>query len=123
MADILVIDDDPQMRQLITRILRGAGHTVREAEDGRGGIEAYSERPSALVISDIVMPDMDGIEVIRILRGEGAEIPIIAISGGSDPLYLRAATALGATASLKKPFSPEQLTLLVTTLLAGAEQS
>jgi len=69
------------------------------------------------------MPDMDGIEVIRILRGEGAEIPIIAISGGSDPLYLRAATALGATASLKKPFSPEQLTLLVTTLLAGAEQS
>jgi DNA-binding NtrC family response regulator len=119
MAKILIIDDDRQMRRLLIRILQGAGHTVREAENGRGGIEAFrSERPE-LVISDIVMPGMEGIETIRMLCRDGPEVPIIAISGGSDPIYLRAATALGATASLEKPFAADELIALVAKLLAG----
>ena len=117
MADILIIDDDPQMRRLLTRVLLGAGHSVREAENGIGGIAEFRRQAAALVISDIVMPDMEGIETILTLRQEAAELPIIAISGGSDPLYLRAASKLGATAALGKPFNAKQLLGLVQNLL------
>jgi DNA-binding NtrC family response regulator len=121
-ADILIIDDDRQMRRLLTRILNAAGHAVREAEDGRGGIDSFRRQRPALVISDIVMPDIEGIETIRTLREEAPAMPIIAISGGSgDSLYLRAATGLGATASLDKPFAAEVMTALVAKLLAAAE--
>jgi CheY-like chemotaxis protein len=118
-ADILIIDDDRQMRRLLTRILGGAGHTVREAENGRDGIAEFQRQRAALVISDIVMPDMEGIETILALRREEPDIPIIAISGGSEPVYLRAAGRLGATATLEKPFLPHQLLTLVKCLLAG----
>jgi len=119
MADILIIDDDRQMRRLLTRILTGAGHTVREAENGRDGIAEFQRRRAALVISDIVMPDVEGIETILTLRGEEPEVPIIAISGGSDPVYLRAAGRLGAAATLEKPFSRDQLLALVEGLIPG----
>ena len=123
MADILIIDDDCQMRRLLTRVLHAAGHTVREAEDGRGGIAEFRRERPALVISDIVMPDVEGIETILTLREEAPTMPIIAISGGSgDTLYLRAATGLGATASLRKPFTTEALTTLVCKLLAGVPE-
>jgi DNA-binding NtrC family response regulator len=123
MADILIIDDDRQMRRILTRVLHAAGHTVREAEDGRGGIAAFRRARPALVISDIVMPGTEGIETIRTLRDEAPAMPIIAISGGgSDTLYLRAATGLGATASLRKPFTAVALTELVGTLLADAPE-
>jgi len=120
MADILIIDDDRQMRRLLTRILQGAGHTVRAAENGRVGIALFQQRHPALVISDIVMPDMEGIETILALRREQPEIPIIAISGGSDPLYLQAAGKLGATAMLEKPFSADRLLSLVEGMLGAS---
>jgi DNA-binding NtrC family response regulator len=122
-TDILIIDDDRQMRRLLTRILNAAGHAVREAEDGRDGIDSFRRQRPALVISDIVMPDIEGIETIRTLREEAPAMPIIAISGGSgDSLYLRAATGLGATASLDKPFAAEVMTALVAKLLADAAE-
>jgi CheY-like chemotaxis protein len=117
MADILVIDDDPQMRRLIARILMGASHAVREAADGRKGLALVREQRPDLVVCDLVMPDMEGIETILTLRSENAGLPIIAISGGNDPLYLNAASKLGASASLGKPFSPDELLNLVADLL------
>lgn len=118
MAEILIIDDDRQMRRLLVRILRRASHTVLEAQNGREGIALFRRRRPALVISDIVMPDMEGIETIRELRHADQTVPIIAISGGSKPsLYLRAATRLGATTSLEKPFAPAELIRLVAELL------
>jgi CheY-like chemotaxis protein len=123
MADILIIDDDCRMRRLMTRILHAAGHTVREAEDGRGGIAEFRRRQPMLVISDIVMPDIEGIETIRILRDEAPSMPIIAISGsGGEALYLRAATALGATASLHKPFAAADLRMTVGKLLGDVAE-
>jgi DNA-binding NtrC family response regulator len=119
MADILIIDDDRQMRRLLTRILTGAGHTVREAENGRDGVARFQEQRSDMVITDIVMPDMEGIETILSLRRDNPTLPIIAISGGSDPVYLRAASGLGATASLEKPFSADRLLALIEGLLAA----
>ena len=109
MADILIIDDDRQMRRLLTRILTGAGHTARQAVNGRDGIALFAQQRADVVITDMVMPDMEGIETILSLRRENPTLPIIAISGGTDPVYLRAAASLGATEVLRKPFSPQAL--------------
>jgi DNA-binding NtrC family response regulator len=119
MADILIIDDDDRLRRLLTRILNGAGHTVREAENGRLGIAEFQRQQPALVISDIVMPDIEGIETILTLRRDAPDMPIIAISGGSDPLYLQAAAKLGASAALEKPFAADDMLDLVAGLLAA----
>jgi DNA-binding NtrC family response regulator len=119
MAEILIIDDDNQIRRLISRILRGVGHSVREAENGREGLELFQALQPALVITDIVMPDMESIATIRTMHGEAPAMPILAISGGSSPTYLRAATELGAMAALEKPFAPDQLLDAVNKLLTG----
>lgn len=123
MADILVIDDEVAMRRLLSRVLTNAGHTVHEAADGQSGIALFHEVHPALVITDIVMPEMEGIETIRELRRTGPKLPILAISGGSHPVYLRAAAGLGATAALSKPFAPEALLATVTELLDATEGS
>ena len=107
------------MRRLLSRALNGAGHTVHEASDGRGALEAYYRLRPALVITDIVMPDMEGIEMIRELHREAPTIPILAISGGGPPVYLRAATGLGATAALAKPFGVAELLSVVERLLTS----
>jgi CheY-like chemotaxis protein len=118
MAEILVIDDEPHIRRLIARILSGAGHIVHEADSGRDGIELFHQVHPALVITDIVMPDMEGIEVIRELHQDAPTIPILAISGrGASLLYLRLATGLGATATLAKPLGTAELLSVVARLL------
>jgi CheY-like chemotaxis protein len=118
MAVILVIDDEAPMRRLIGRVLTPHGHVVHEAANGRLGIEMFHRLQPALVISDIVMPESEGIETIQQIRSEAPEVPILAISGGSNQsLYLRAATSLGATASLEKPFEPDDLVAAVEKLL------
>jgi DNA-binding NtrC family response regulator len=117
MAEILVIDDEPHMRRLIARILNGSGHTVHQANNGRDGIGLFHRVHPALVITDIVMPDMEGIEMIRELHREAPTIPILAISGGGPAVYLQAATGLGATAALAKPFGAAELLSVVERLL------
>lgn len=117
MAVILVIDDEVEMRQVIARALQGAGHTVHEAADGCSGLELFRDVHPALVIADIVMPEMEGIETIRRLRRDGSGVPIVAISG-NNPLYLHFATELGAAAALPKPFAVGELLTTVTALLA-----
>ena len=117
MAEILIVDDEPQMRRLLVRVLNGAGHNVHEAENGQDGIRLFRRIRPVLVITDIVMPDMEGIEMIRELRQEAPALPILAISGGGPPLYLRAATDLGATAALAKPFDTTELLAIVGRLI------
>jgi len=122
-ANILVIDDEPQMRRMIARVLNGAGHTVRQAADGNEGMALFRQAQPALVITDIVMPDAEGIETIRELRKAAPTLPILAISGGSTPLYLDAAGKLGASAVLAKPFSNEDLLTTVEALLDHAAKN
>jgi len=87
------------------------------------GIKLFREVRPLLVITDIVMPDMEGIELIRTLRQEAPNLLILAISGGSNlALYLRSATALGATAALAKPFAAGELLTAVSDLLNHAGQ-
>jgi CheY-like chemotaxis protein len=120
MALILVIDDDDTMRRKIRRILEGADHEVFEATGGRQGTKLFAERRPDLVITDIVMPDKEGIETILDIRKMSENAKIIAVSGGGVDIglnYLDVAGRLGATAVLAKPFRASELTDLVAFVL------
>ena len=120
MARILVIDDDGQVRGAIRRILERAGHTVLDAADGEAGIRVYRERPADLIITDIFMPERDGIETIQQLRREFPGVKIIAISGGDRTRTVdlrKDAELLGASRTLRKPFELTELLEAVSELL------
>lgn len=120
MAKILVIEDDPGMRRATCRILQGAGHAVTGFENGAPAIEQIEREAPDLLITDIFMPEVEGLETIRRVRALRPAMPIVAMSGftldgGGD--YLGAAEKLGAAATLKKPFRPAELLDLVSRLL------
>jgi two-component system, chemotaxis family, chemotaxis protein CheY len=122
MAHILVIDDDAVLRRVITLALEQVGHTVLRCENGRKAIEFLSRENADLLITDIVMPEMDGVETVRAARRLKPQLPILAISGGGsfEPQdYLGIAQAFGANAVLPKPFRPADLIDKVTGLLAA----
>ncbi len=121
MARILLIDDDEGLRFVMAEGLRSAGHEVTEAADGNEGLRLYHAEPPELVITDIVMPDMDGLVLIEKLRVTIPRPHIIAMSGHtkySEPLYLPTARLLGAQRTLGKPFKLETLLAAVTAELA-----
>jgi CheY-like chemotaxis protein len=118
MPAILVIDDQPAIRRLITRILTGAGYRTIEAEGGTEGIAAFKRDGAALVITDMVMEEGEGIETIQELRRLAPELPILATSGSGD-LYLRLAADMGASGVLEKPFTKGELLASVSDLLGG----
>ena len=121
MADILVIDDNQHMRRLVERILTAAGHAVTEARGGSEGLAVFRRAPPAMVITDIVMVDGEGIETIRALRREAPAMPILAMSG-SGTHYLHMAGRLGAAATIGKPFRPHEFTATVNGLLGEKEK-
>ena len=113
---ILIIDDEPMIRHLATRILHRAGFRTLSAANGIQGVACFRRERPALVITDLIMPEREGIETIRLIRREGANVPIIAISGGTltgTADFLAMARELGATAILRKPFEPIELLLLI----------
>ncbi len=124
MAHILVIDDDPVLRRVITLALEAVGHSVLRCENGRKAIDFLTHDRADLLITDIIMPEMDGVETVRAARRLQPHLPILAISGGGsfDPGdYLGMARAFGATDVLPKPFHPADLVAHVAKLLgAGA---
>jgi CheY-like chemotaxis protein len=111
MAAILIIDDDAALRALIREVLERAGYSVFETGDGRTALALVEEVTVDLVLTDLVMPERDGLEVIMTLRSRFPSLPVIAMSGGlaNTPLYLDIAKKLGARALLTKPFPPDQL--------------
>lgn len=122
MALVLVIDDTDGVRTLVRRLLESAGHEVIEARDGREGVARFQAHRPRLVITDILMPEREGIETISLLRAESPNLPIIAISGGGRSAnldFLEIARDYGAAAVLAKPFRPAQLLQEVDKLLAG----
>ncbi len=121
MADLIIIDDDATLREVLTTALTQSGHTVRQAGDGDAGIRLYRQRPADLVITDIVMPDKEGLDTIIELRRDYPTARIIAMSGGlaHDPkLYLHMAEKLGARLVLYKPFSLAELFEAIDNALA-----
>ena len=113
MAKVLVIDDDKLVRLSVRQSLEDAGHQVEEAQDGRAGLKIYSENRTYLVITDIIMPEVEGVEIILSLLQSNPDCRIIAISGGGRidaENYLRVAEHLGVDAVISKPF--EETTLM-----------
>ena len=114
MADsrILIIEDDPEVRELLKVLLTRKGFEVDVAGDGTEGIHAFRTHPADLIITDLVMPGKEGLETIIDLRREFPDLKIIAISGGGvdgQNNYLNAARLCGATMTFRKPFQNEEL--------------
>lgn len=118
-CSILVVDDDDTIRHILRRMLEGAGYEVREAPNGKVAIEELSRRPAHVMITDIFMPEQEGIETIRIARKTYPDLGIIAISGAAGENYLKMAELLGASASLLKPFRLKDVLETVRATLSG----
>jgi DNA-binding response OmpR family regulator len=122
MADILIIDDDPVVRSVMKAVLKDAGHQVREAKDGVEGLALAQRHRPALVVTDIVMPEKEGMETIRELRQQIPKIAILAVSGAVNrAFYLHLAGQFGADGVLAKPFSFDDLVASVSDLLNRSE--
>lgn len=112
MARILIVDDEPLVREVLRQFLAGLGHTVREAVNGQEGLRLFEESPADLVITDNSMPRLTGREMIHTLRREHPDVRIIAMSGGG----LGPGTAELVDATLPKPFSRRAFLDLVARL-------
>jgi DNA-binding response OmpR family regulator len=124
MAQILVIDDDPAIRVTIEQILHSAGHAVISAADGREGVEIFRANPADVVITDLYMPNQEGLETIRELRTRFPKVVILAMSGRPTAgTMLSIAQKLGAVGVLHKPFVPQELLAVVTKALSGQSES
>lgn len=121
MARILITDDEEPIRATMAAILRERGHVIVEAAGAREAVEKHRREPADLIITDLVMKDMDGTELLRRVRAFAPETPIIGISGAKHgKIYLNMAKLLGAERILAKPFEPEILLRAVDDLLGGS---
>ena len=120
MPNILVVDDEPALLRAVERFLTGLGYEVSAAGNGTEALAAIEEATPDLLITDINMPEMDGIEILNALRARGLAIPVIAISGGGQfdrRLLLGSAKVLGAVLTLEKPFELAELREMVEEVL------
>lgn len=123
MKKVLIIEDNRELGAILGAALEMHGFHVRVAENGRAAIGEQRRAPADVVVSDILMPDMDGIETIHELRKEFPGLPIVAMSGGPSSRrmdYLPVARELGAAACLKKPFDLLEFIATVRDLAGGA---
>lgn len=122
MSRILVIDDELSLRQVLRTILERAGHTVLDAADGREGMALWRREPTDVVVTDIFMPESDGIQVLMEMKKVATKPKIIAMSGGGQKGLLdwrASALALGADRVLVKPFDQRTFLLTVQEVLGG----
>jgi two-component system chemotaxis response regulator CheY len=107
--EVLVVDDSSTVRAQVGRTLRSAGYSVVEATDGIQGLERIAERAPALVVCDVNMPRMSGIELLERLRDQGTAVPVVMLTTEGQPEIVRRARELGARGWIIKPFKPELL--------------
>lgn len=123
MTRILVIDDDIQVCMMLERFLTRKGYDVDVAHDGNQGLAKFSRTETSLVITDLVMPEKEGIETVMELRSKSPDVKIIAISGGGrvgPESYLEIARELGAQRTFEKPVDFDELLGAVQELTASA---
>jgi len=123
-AKILIVDDDIAIRRAVRELLREVGHEVVEAADGTEALPLLETTAFALVITDVYMAEMDGMELFRRIRLKDIRVPVVVISGGGHARperVLQVAAACGAVATLTKPFTPQQLLEAVEPLLSRSE--
>lgn len=116
MLKVLVIDDEAMVRKIVRKMLERSGHKVVEAENGKLGIELLTSDAFDLVITDIIMPEMEGIETLINVKRQRPDTQVIAMSGGGrtgNVDFLQTAQKLGAAAILHKPFTMNSLSTAV----------
>ena len=121
MARILIIDDEAVIRNLLKAMLEREGYETVTASGGQDGIKIHRENPADLIITDLIMPDKEGLETIMELRREFQDVKIIAMSGGGkigSETYLQMAKTLGAVKSIGKPFDRKELLKTIQELLS-----
>jgi len=120
LARILIIDDDPDVLRVLHNLFLAMGYSVEDAPDSATGIRKHHEKPFDLILTDIVMPDKEGISTIIELRHEYPDLKIVAMSGGGDfePYgYLDIARRVGADRTITKPFSAKEILNVMNELL------
>lgn len=122
MAHILLVEDSPEVSLSVREILASAGHTTEEAASGKEALKALKGSKFDAIVSDIWMPEMDGIALLKEIRGAGNDIPVVVISGGAPnaPLTYTAplAATFGANVVVYKPFEKAELLKAIETVLA-----
>jgi CheY-like chemotaxis protein len=122
MAHILLVEDSPEVSLTVREILASAGHTTEEAASGKEALKALKAGKFDAIVSDIWMPEMDGIALLKEIRGAGNDIPVVVISGGAPnaPLTYTAplAATFGANVVVYKPFEKAELLKAIETVLA-----
>lgn len=122
MAKILVIDDDKIMCSMVVQMLKEAGYEAKGALDGKRGLKLLDAHAYDLIVTDILMPEIEGLEMIKVVRAINKKIPIIAISGGGrlrPEGYLKMAQDFGADYTFQKPLDKEPFLAAVRECLAG----
>lgn len=126
MAHILVIEDDRQVREVLRQMLERGGYSVDTAENGLLGLDQFAKRRADVVVTDILMPEKDGLEIIEELTRDNVDLPIIAISGGGPgekaQFALGVAQLCGARHILAKPFSRREILALVKEVLDSSNE-
>ncbi len=112
---VLAVDDSKTMRDMVSFTLRGAGYAVIEADNGVNALKALQGQKVDVIITDINMPEMDGITLVKRIRGlpQHAGTPVLILTTESDPGKKNEGRAAGATGWIVKPFSPDQLLQIV----------
>ena len=121
MAHILLVEDDQLVSETLASVMMSSGHTVVKASNGIEGLKRFAEHAFDLVVTDIIMPDKEGIEMILDMRKHKPETKIIAISGGGrtgNVEFLNMAASVGAMATLKKPISLAKFRNVLTETLS-----
>ena len=121
MLKILIIDDEAPVRKLLKKLFEKNNYEVLEAANGIQGIKLFNEQHPDLIISDLIMPEKEGLETIREIKKSNPDVPIIAISGGglADPkIYLNIARNLGAVRTFSKPIDNEILLSTIKEILS-----
>ena len=122
MAHILLVEDSPEVSLSVREILASAGHTVEDVASGKQALKALKASTFDAIVSDIWMPEMDGIALLKEIRGAGNDIPVVVISGGAPnaPLTYTAplAATFGANMVVYKPFEKAELLKAIESVLA-----
>ena len=117
---ILVVDDDEMMRAFVKELLKVNNYKISEAANGKAGLKEFRDNTPDLVITDIIMPEMEGISFIRELRAHNKDIPIIAMTGnvhGRMEEFLDISSKLGADAILRKPIKSQEFIETINKLI------
>src|SRR5919107_4568781 len=113
MAKLLIVDDEQGMRQLLSLVFGRAGHSVRAAESGRRAVEMLRTEPADVIVSDVKMPDMSGIEMLRAVREFLPDAAVVMMTAFATVETAREAFKLGADDFIQKPFDVDELKLIV----------